>query len=280
MAIVLSLPLMPYQSQSTHSSSLVGVLVICAISVCFSAYILVALAEVSTMYAESADIIKKDESVAKRKITFTGTDRKVHIPTFKMFTAGEIWSLTSFKRSLPDNFVPNDLMETTLAHGDSREPMMYSQKINQALEKLFAAAEVEGYTFMISSAYRSVDDQRVLYDNFVASKGETLAKRYVATPGTSEHHTGLSIDLSDADETCALDSNGCQLSFDSIDWLATNAYEYGFINRYPEGKQPITGIGFEPWHYRYVGIPLAAALYESDLTLDEAIEQMAPGYSR
>jgi D-alanyl-D-alanine carboxypeptidase len=81
-------------------------------------------------------------------------------------------------------------------------------------------------------------------------------------------------------DECTEDSDTCSLGTSSAAWLAENAWKYGFILRYPDGKRDITGVGYEPWHYRFVGRPLAKAMQGSNLTFDEVIEQLAPGYAK
>ena len=109
------------------------------------------------------------------------------------------------------------------------------------------------------------------------TKGEAYAKTYVLTPGASEHHTGYSLDLTDASTVCKKDSDDCNLSPATAGWIAEHAHTYGFIVRYPSGKESIAGISHEPWHIRYVGVVLATQLYETETTLDEFIEEVAPG---
>jgi D-alanyl-D-alanine carboxypeptidase len=133
---------------------------------------------------------------------------------------------------------------------------------------------------MISSAYRSLQDQQATYDSYVAECGTACANQYVLPVGASEHHTGLAVDFSSASDQCAADSDDCSLGASAVTWLADNAWRYGFIHRYPEGKQSITGVAQESWHYRYVGIVMAKAMHGSGLTYDEVVQQLAPGYAK
>ena len=91
-------------------------------------------------------------------------------------------------------------------------------------------------------------------------EAEKLAKNWVALPGTSEHELGLALDIN---------SESGEYEWDIYAWLADNAYRYGFILRYPEGKEQVTGIEYEPWHYRYVGRLAAEEIYGSSVTLEE-----------
>lgn len=132
---------------------------------------------------------------------------------------------------------------------------------------MFAGAKKKGYTLKGVSAYRSYERQKQIYDNNVRSRGTTQTDKVSAVPGSSEHQTGLSIDVSS-------DSVGCSIetSFGSTKegkWLEKNCYKYGFIIRYPKDKTKITGYSYEPWHIRYVGKNLAKYLYKNNLTLEE-----------
>lgn len=214
------------------------------------------------------------------KISFPDVETPVNIPDWSLLRPGNIWSLTSRDHPLPTDFKAPHIVNTEVAHGDSDQPMQVQSVIEQPLKRLFAAAEDDGIELMLSSAYRSVSDQQALYESFVAKQGQAMADLYVAKPGTSEHHTGLSIDFATASAPCQSDSDKCSLSVAAADWLLENGPTYGFIQRYPEGKQPLTGVAFEPWHYRYLGVPLAQAVAASGLTYDEAIKQFAPGYAK
>ena len=198
---------------------------------------------------------------------------QVVIPSNDLFEAGEMWSLASKKHPLDKSFAVQDLIYTTIETG-GEEKLQVSKRIVGPLNALVVAAEHDGHELMISSAYRSIADQQATYASFVARYGEQMAQEYVSPAGSSEHHTGLAVDLSDVSSACEQDSEKCSLGTESADWLMANAPRYGFILRYPEGKRTITGVGYEWWHFRYVGVPLAKALATSNLTLDEAVEQM------
>lgn len=141
-----------------------------------------------------------------------------------------------------------------------------------ALKELFEAAEVDGIsTFIVNSAYRDRATQQSFWDNRIAknpSYGDDVYANPVKTvPATaSEHCTGLAVDI-----LCDSVPHGTADYKDTAEakWLAANAHLYGFILRYPDGKQSVTGIMFEPWHYRYVGKEAAADIYASGLCLEE-----------
>ena len=130
-----------------------------------------------------------------------------------------------------------------------------------SLTELQEAANKAGFNIPLISGFRSYDTQKNLYNNYVARDGEEKANTYSAKPGQSEHQTGLAFDVG------ALDDNYGQTPAGK--WLAENAYKYGFILRYPKGKEAITGYQYEPWHIRYVGNKDAAKIYEKGVTLEE-----------
>ena len=141
-----------------------------------------------------------------------------------------------------------------------------------ALKELFEAAEADGITtFIVNSAYRDRATQQSFWDNRIAqdpSYGDDVYANPVKTvPATaSEHCTGLAVDiLCDSVPHGTADYKDTQ----EAQWLAANAHLYGFILRYPEGKQSVTGVMFEPWHYRYVGKEAASDIYASGLCLEE-----------
>lgn len=223
-------------------------------------------------------ILAEPAKTSVASVTFPDTKTVFSIPDWSYFSEGNIWSLTSRTEELPKNYKAQNIITSSVPHANDATEV--SSTIEPALERLVAAATKDNVELMLSSAYRSISDQQNLYDEFVATKGKAMADLYVAKPGTSEHHTGLAIDFADVSEKCKIDSNSCNLSSESAQWLAAHAPDYGFVLRYPEGRKPTTGIAYEPWHYRYIGIPLAKAVTAADITLDEALEQMYPAFAK
>lgn len=129
------------------------------------------------------------------------------------------------------------------------------------LWEMIAAAKEEGIKLWMTSGYRSYYDQEYIYNGYVKRDGQEKADTYSARPGHSEHQTGLAYDLNDLDWNFGETPEGI--------WVAENCYKYGFILRYPEGKEEITGYKYEPWHIRYVGVEKATEIYESGLCLEE-----------
>ena len=155
--------------------------------------------------------------------------------------------------------------------------LQIAAEARQALEKMLSDCEAAGLDVTVCSAYRTESTQNRLYQNKIArlraagySREEALAEagRWVAPPGTSEHQTGLAVDIMATDYP-VLDEKQAQTK--EQQWLMEHCWEYGFILRYPTDKSSVTGIGYEPWHYRYVGQETAASIYERGLCLEEYI---------
>ena len=130
-----------------------------------------------------------------------------------------------------------------------------------AFEAMRAEAAAAGHSLYISSGFRSYWAQESIYNRYVAADGQAEADRYSARPGHSEHQSGLTFDLN-----CICESFGHQA--DGI-WVRDNAHRFGFVVRYPQGKEAITGYIWEPWHLRHLGVSVATELYSSGLTLEE-----------
>ncbi len=135
----------------------------------------------------------------------------------------------------------------------------------QAAQALFYEAEEQGYTgYYLTSGIRSYERQRQLYD-------EAEDKSYVQKPGHSEHHTGLAMDVAYLERDMK-DEDSKELR-----WLKKNARRYGWILRYPKGKKHITGIAYEPWHFRYVGVPHSYYMEENNMCHEEYVEYLRGG---
>ena len=134
------------------------------------------------------------------------------------------------------------------------------------------AAESGKTDVNIVAGWRSYEDQVYLYQNAVDTKGQAHADAYLALPGCSEHHTGLAVDL----DTYNIE-DGTSGGFDgegAYAWAVEHAWEYGFIQRYPPEKSDITGIDYESWHFRYVGIPHAYIMQTQNLCLEEYLDYL------
>ncbi len=171
-----------------------------------------------------------------------------------------IWIIVNKQRSFdPITYTPQDLV--SVGNGQQMR-----QEAANALTKMFKAASAENLTLQPMSGYRSYQTQQVVYAREVETYGQTVADTQSAKPGHSEHQTGLSIDIGGGG--CGIED--CFGNTAEGKWVAANAYKFGFIVRYPESKDQITGYRYEPWHIRYVGKELASEMKKTNVqTLEE-----------
>ena len=136
-----------------------------------------------------------------------------------------------------------------------------TSETSNAFEKMRVDAQAEGLNLYISSGFRSYEYQAQLYQRYADRDGYEKADTYSARAGYSEHQTGLAFDLNTIDDSFANTPEG--------KWVAENCWKYGFILRYPKGKEAQTGYQYEPWHLRYLGEDMAKKVYDSGLCLEE-----------
>ena len=183
------------------------------------------------------------------------------------------------ERNLPEGFKPPDLVEPDIpfSFNEKHEKRLMQRVAAEALEELFAQAEQDNIELYGISAYRSYSTQKSLFDYYVRTQGEAEARQYSAMPGQSEHQTGLAMDVSSRSANFALE----ELFADTPEgrWLAENCAEFGFIIRYPKGKEEITGYNYEPWHIRYVGKEIAREIHRQGITLEEYFAQPLPVFN-
>lgn len=171
------------------------------------------------------------------------------LPTKPTYVKGVL--IANKKYPLPANYSPGIVPEAQMA-----------------LNTMIAAAQVNGFEITAFSAFRSYDYQKQLYTNYVQKDGQKAADRYSARPGYSEHQTGLAFDIGEVGrKDLWLTEEFGESSAGK--WLYEHAHEYGFILRYPKGKEAITGYMYESWHFRYVGIELAKEIHNKNVTLEE-----------
>lgn len=181
----------------------------------------------------------------------------------------------------PTHYIPDDYtVELVTVQGKYK----LDEKAAEHAIDLLTAAKEAGYDMQLCSAYRTVEKSAELYQRqikkflnagYSQKDAETEAAKWVAPPGTSEHHTGLSMDLVSSDYWGYYsDLEHDYDKFDSFKWMYEHCAEYGFVLRYPKGKEDITGITYEPWHYRYVGVDAAKYIMENGLCLEEYLEEI------
>lgn len=177
-------------------------------------------------------------------------------------------ALVNRSNRLDKNFIPKHLTIPSVKFSSYASPEVrkMDSEAASALESLFKAAKADGITLLAVSGYRNYDYQNTLYRNKVSSAGKKEADKYVAQPGASEHQTGLAMDVL-SNEYGSLDEGFAKTK--AYKWLVENCYKYGFIIRYPKGKESITGYNYEPWHLRHVGIKAAVEISQKHLTLEE-----------
>lgn len=165
---------------------------------------------------------------------------------------------------LPRDYIPGDLEMITPEYNASTLLLRHSARIY--FEAMCRAAEQEGIILKAISTFRSFLYQNCVYyknwdEEIPIEQYQMERDKVSARAGHSEHQTGLSVDINDLEETFADTPEGM--------WLAEHSYEFGFILRYPKGKDNITGYNYEPWHFRYIGVELSKELLRSGLTYDE-----------
>ena len=163
---------------------------------------------------------------------------------------------------LDETYAPKDIVKVSkeYAYGDNE----IKKEVYEKFKSMFYKAKEENITLIITSSYRDYNFQKKLWQSYADQKGEEWADSVSARAGYSEHQTGYALDI----VTYKANMNEFEKT-DAFKWLQKNAHKYGFILRYPKGKEDITGYSYESWHYRYVGENLAKKIKDSKLTYDE-----------
>ena len=184
----------------------------------------------------------------------------------------DVTVLVNKKNMLDSSYVPLKMYVVDENEGNfhqfkdaSLKPMLRSD-IKEYVDKLINDAQGLGLPIIVDSGYRSYNYQQVVLDALIKEKGDEAFK-LVALPGATEHQTGLAIDFAYYEN--GIYNDDVKENDKEAIWLKNNAWKYGFILRYPKGKENVTGYNFEPWHFRFVGLKLAKYLFKNDLTLEE-----------
>ncbi len=175
------------------------------------------------------------------------------------------WELMLVNMDSPMGEYEPSLVEVEYGH-------MFDERAAEHLENFMQAARDEGLSVYLSSTYRDYATQKYLYEVKLTQYPEDIAKTIVAPPGTSEHQSGLAADITDMYYEF---KNESLADTELYKWMSTNCTDYGFVVRFPEDKTEITGIMFEPWHFRYVGVEAAKYMEENNLCLEELHELYA-----
>lgn len=211
-----------------------------------------------------ADAIANKDNISATNFSLSNTYIEPYKTTYPTYNAGSYDMLVNKTYYLDSTYVPGSI--TDLSIQVASEGLQLESVAADALKQLCDAGRNMGLRLYASSAYRPYEHQQSLYDRYVARDGIEKADTFSARPGFSEHQTGLTVDMSAVGDGSGL------AKFEETDefvWLSQNCQEYGWILRYPSGKEQITGYTYEPWHYRYIGPDLAKKVVASGLTYDE-----------
>ena len=210
----------------------------------------------------------KQDEITPSPVEENGNNEKVNPPK----TNEENTTPGGYIEGLPEPTEPTYVQGVLIANKKYPLPSTFAPGENKearaAFETMAQDAKNAGFELVAFSTYRSYEYQDTLYNNYVSRDGKENADRYSARPGYSEHQTGLAFDIGEkGKEDLWLTSEFGET--DAGKWLVDNAHKYGFILRYPEGKEAITGYMYESWHFRYLGVDLATKVKKSNLTLEE-----------
>ncbi len=195
-----------------------------------------------------------------------GSDYGVPIISTLQSDDGNLLVLVNKEYTVGRDYYPTDMVDIDGSLSTNQNLKVKREAYDAYLEML-ADAKAEGLNFCICSAYRGFSVQESLYYNSLASNGKEYTDKMFAYPGRSEHHTGYAIDITSASMNWGLSQN--YADYPDGAWIAEHCDEYGFIIRYPKGKEDITGYMYEPWHIRYVGLDVAKEITEAGITFEE-----------
>lgn len=181
--------------------------------------------------------------------------------------------LVNKENKISETFIDGvELVDITKTDG---EVVQLEKKTCEAYGKLHDALLQDGVEIGVDSAYRSIERQKEIMAEFIEEYGEDYAKRTVAEPGTSEHHTGLVVDIvPKVNDEWVLENEDMLKETEIFAKIHARLPEFGFILRYPKGKEDITGYDYEAWHLRYVGPEIAKEIYDRQITLEEYLESI------
>ncbi len=209
----------------------------------------------------SVGVIQNRESIVPFLLERIGVNDDSHI-----IPVSEEWNLIVVNRwnEIPEGFT---VSLTEVSNGQRVDSRIYPY-----LQEMFDAAREDGIYPIVREGYRTAEEQEEIFnekvqayinEGYSQTRAEKTAKEWAAIPGTSEHQLGIAVDIN-ADKARSAND-------EVYEWLAANAYCYGFILRYPQGKEDITGTSYEPWHFRYVGVENAQIIYEKQICLEEFV---------
>lgn len=230
---------------------------------------------VSRDKADPADKVK-DNIVDPSRIELrgdeppVGDDRSIRgIPELKdvlTYDDSDLMVLVNKYHGVARDYKPENMVEVDLSMA-AWDGIYIKREAYDAYTEMFNDAAEQGYTLCVCSGYRTYEYQQELFESNLADRGEEYTYMFSAYPGRSEHHTGLAIDITSPSMDWALSQEFAD--YPEGQWLDEHCQDYGFILRYPEGKEDITGYGYEPWHFRYVGKDAAKEIMSKGITFEE-----------
>lgn len=205
------------------------------------------------------DDLKNTISMVNVKANYDYYDEKIVKPTNT--NDGNLMLVNKY-HNLNKDYIPTNLVKVKnqYSYGDNE----IKEEVYNSFLNMWNDAKKENLSLIITSAYRDYDYQEKLWKSYAGNSGEKWADSVAARAGFSEHQTGLTLDI----VTYGSKMNEFE-NTDEFKWMDQNAYKYGFILRYPKGKENITGYSYESWHYRYVGIEAATKIHNEKITYDE-----------
>lgn len=190
-----------------------------------------------------------------------GLDQAFYTNTKTSDKLNDISILINKYIKVPDNYTPNNLVKMEKY---AKNDIYLVDEAYKNFVKMVEAAKVLNLNIRAISAYRDISYQENLYSNYYKTDSKENVDTYSARAGHSEHHTGLCIDVDN------INSNYEYFEYtDEYQWMINNSYKYGYILRYPKGKENITGYMYESWHYRYVGKKASTYIHKNGITYDE-----------
>jgi D-alanyl-D-alanine carboxypeptidase len=204
---------------------------------------------------------KKDDIVI---LTNIGLNNDFYTNIREVKDPDNLLVLVNKYNKLPDDYEPTNLEDFDIKYKISKYEKPMRKEAHDALIKLIDDINKQGMNLWINSTFRTKDYQNGLFTKSVKNNGMAHALIYSAKMRHSEHETGLAVDMSSVKGML----DGFE-KYPEYKWLIKNAHKYGFIERYPKGKEWITGYAYEPWHYRYVGVEAATKIKEEEITFEE-----------
>lgn len=220
-------------------------------------------------YAEALDLSALGE-IEEAQMVVEGDTWTYPIPYHLLMTSDYI-HLVNRDNLLDETYIPEDLLDDLDCRKVSYDPIQMRETAANALYTLFDAAQEDGIYLYAHSGYRSYRTQKTIYYRRLETRG--YDDGIVQYPGASEHQSGLAIDVINKSGIGKNFTNDAFANSKEGKWLAENCWDYGFIIRYQEDKEDITGIGYESWHIRYVGVQVAQYMRDHHLSLEEFTEE-------